>query len=363
MLHDLQNITYLFTEGFPTLRKWAPIWIPATLAFSISTLVVNSSSIRGKIEAYFPSYVQLLRENYGFSDEDKEEREFYFAACEYQSRPQNILVHSVERGVEKIRVDGSTSTGDIQIKASATSQHDIIHPDMLEVEDEDIEEYGSNIDSEIVGKSTPSVDCIDNEISKRERSVQNKFDGYNGDENVEEMDSILQSSVWDASSNSPKDYIDVKGKQVVSGDGKEKEETENLDDTKDYYIPSQDYNGKKDGYIFTTREQGVGYYVDKKPKNNSTSWNITKTAVVTKMRHSSVDFFMDGLNVMKDQGGKLNGQEIMERRKLEKLQHKLDYHIQEKNIGLRILDDCERDIKSTKDEMKIIKRKLSWSLW
>ena len=98
-------------------------------------------------------------------------------------------------------------------------------------------------------------------------------------------------------------------------------------------------------------------------KDHMNSWNMRQTAIVTKMSHSCIHFFLQGTNVMKNQGSKLNGQEIIERRKVEKLQQKLDYHVKEKNIGLRILDDCEKDIKSTKDAMKRIERKLSWSSW
>ena len=76
-----------------------------------------------------------------------------------------------------------------------------------------------------------------------------------------------------------------------------------------------------------------------------------------------VKFFLDGLSVMSNEGSKESAQEIKDRRKLEKLQIKLDYHVREKNIGLRNLDDCEKDIKITKNEISSLKRKLDWGLW
>ena len=340
------------------LRKWAPIWIPSTFVFTISTLVINSRSIREQVELYFPSYVQLLRENYGFDDEDKKQREFLIAASQYQNRPQNILVHSAKGGIEKVRVDGSTSARDIELKDTTTllsNQNVFLQPDMLEVEDEGSEEYG--LGAHIQARtSEPSVSCIDSELSRRERLFDSNHNDQKREENIEEMDTILQNSVWGASIGTTKRVDSGRGNKELEEEGSE---DTSIDRKKQYYIPSQTYTGKKDGYVFTTRDNGVGYYVDTKPQ----LWNITKTAVVLKMRQNCVKFFLDGITIMNNEGRKLNGHEIKERRTLEKLQHKLDYHIREKNIGLRISDDCERDIKNTKDEMNKVKRKLGFSFW
>ena len=150
-----------------------------------------------------------------------------------------------------------------------------------------------------------------------------------------------------------------------------KEEKTNKDSSieskREHFIPSGTFTGSKEGYIFTTRDHRIGYYIDtfreEDVKKNQVSWNLQKTPAVDKMRQSCVKFFLDGLSVMSNEGSKESAQEIKDRRKLEKLQIKLDYHVREKNIGLRNLDDCEKDIKITKNEISSLKRKLDWGLW
>ena len=39
-------------------------------------------------------------------------------------------------------------------------------------------------------------------------------------------------------------------------------EFENFEDTIEYFIPSDEFKGRIENYVFTTREEGTGYYFD-----------------------------------------------------------------------------------------------------
>jgi hypothetical protein len=59
---------------FDKLKRWSKRLSPV-IAFSVvSTFVIGNLSIRHYTESVFPSYVQFLRDNYGFDDEDPIER-------------------------------------------------------------------------------------------------------------------------------------------------------------------------------------------------------------------------------------------------------------------------------------------------
>ena len=339
--------------GFPTLRKWAPLWVPTTMFVVVSTLAVNSRSIRGTLEEHFPGYIQMLRENYGFEDEDAQEREFYLAACEYQNRSQSVLVHSSDGRVEKIRIDGTMKAIDVSS----------LHDDMLSIDDDNDNDIdGDEVKGTTTGSAISCIVPIDEEISKREQSTPSNH--YYKDEYVNKLDTIVQRSVWD-------NMIMIHNRQENVNMKEKKEEKTNKDSSieskREHFIPSGTFTGSKEGYIFTTRDHRIGYYIDtfreEDVKKNQVSWNLQKTPAVDKMRQSCVKFFLDGLSVMSNEGSKESAQEIKDNRKLEKLQIKLDYHVREKNIGLRNLDDCEKDIKITKNEISSLKRKLDWGLW
>jgi len=59
---------------FDKVKRWSKRLSPL-IAFSfVSTFVIGNLSIRHFTESIFPSYVQFLRDNYGFADEDPVER-------------------------------------------------------------------------------------------------------------------------------------------------------------------------------------------------------------------------------------------------------------------------------------------------
>ena len=62
--------------------------------------------MRESLEAHFPSYVNLLREHYGFSDEDPVERARVFAVLEEQRRPVCMHVCFGPGTVVEMTVDG-----------------------------------------------------------------------------------------------------------------------------------------------------------------------------------------------------------------------------------------------------------------
>ena len=57
------------SEGFPTLKKYAPIWVPV-LSFGLMNIwIINDPSVRAIVENFLPSYIEFLRMKIGFDDE------------------------------------------------------------------------------------------------------------------------------------------------------------------------------------------------------------------------------------------------------------------------------------------------------
>ena len=56
------------------MKRWSKITSPLLLFGFVSTFVVGNLTCRHYMESIFPSYVQFLRDYYGFDDEDKDER-------------------------------------------------------------------------------------------------------------------------------------------------------------------------------------------------------------------------------------------------------------------------------------------------
>lgn len=59
---------------FDKAKKWTKITSPLLTFGVVSSFVIGNLAIRHYTEAVFPAYVQFLRDNYGFEDEDDEER-------------------------------------------------------------------------------------------------------------------------------------------------------------------------------------------------------------------------------------------------------------------------------------------------
>ena len=48
------------TDGFPTLRKYAPILIPLVTVFSSTVWLINDCDFRNFVEKYAPFYGELI---------------------------------------------------------------------------------------------------------------------------------------------------------------------------------------------------------------------------------------------------------------------------------------------------------------
>jgi hypothetical protein len=59
---------------FDKLKRWSKITSPLLAFGFVSSFVIGNLSIRHFTESVCPAYVEFLRENYGFDDEDPVER-------------------------------------------------------------------------------------------------------------------------------------------------------------------------------------------------------------------------------------------------------------------------------------------------
>jgi hypothetical protein len=115
------------------LHRYGVIVFPSTFLVLLTTVVVNSKYSKEVVEEYFPSYIDFVREYYGFDEEDREELNYVKHALQAQQSPVNVLVTLDNR--EKIQVadiNGSMSYGSLEqqlIGKYGKSIHDISFED------------------------------------------------------------------------------------------------------------------------------------------------------------------------------------------------------------------------------------------
>ena len=59
---------------FPRVKKYLPVLVPLVIVGSCTAAVVANSDFRYTIEAYYPEFIDFIRNNVGFTDEDQDDR-------------------------------------------------------------------------------------------------------------------------------------------------------------------------------------------------------------------------------------------------------------------------------------------------
>lgn len=111
------------------LQRYGIIVFPSTFLILLTTLVVNSKQGKEIVEEYFPSYIDLVRVNYGFDEEDREELIYVKQALHTQQLPVNVLVTLENKEkIELAGISGLMSYGALEhqlVEKYGKSIHDI----------------------------------------------------------------------------------------------------------------------------------------------------------------------------------------------------------------------------------------------
>ncbi len=86
------------------LKRYGIIVFPSTFLILLTTVVVNSKQGKEIVEEYFPSYIDFVREYYGFDEEDREELIYVKKALHTQQLPVNVSVTLENK--EKVELTG-----------------------------------------------------------------------------------------------------------------------------------------------------------------------------------------------------------------------------------------------------------------
>ena len=101
-------------EGYPTVKKYSPIWVPIVVFVVVSVDIINNTYHREIIENIAPSYVDFVRQYHGFDGEDLKEKNRIRQTIAAQSQPFTVVVEltSGSSHVEE-NVDGRQSYSDL----------------------------------------------------------------------------------------------------------------------------------------------------------------------------------------------------------------------------------------------------------
>jgi hypothetical protein len=103
-------------EGFPTVKKYSPIWVPAVVLIVIAVDIINNENHRDVIEDIAPSYVNFVREYHGFSDEDMAKKQRVKKTILSESEPVSVLIELTSGATHiEANVDGRQPYGDLYL--------------------------------------------------------------------------------------------------------------------------------------------------------------------------------------------------------------------------------------------------------
>ena len=94
-------------EGFPTVKKYSPIWVPIVVFVIVSVDIINNTYHREIIENIAPSYVDFVRQYHGFDGEDLKEKNRIRRTIAAQSEPLSVVVELTSGATHvEVLVDG-----------------------------------------------------------------------------------------------------------------------------------------------------------------------------------------------------------------------------------------------------------------
>ena len=100
-------------EGWPTLRKYSPIWVPAVVLIVIAVDIINNEYHRDVVEGIAPSYVNFVRQYHGFSEEDMVNKQRVKQTILSESEPVSVVIELTSGATHiEANVDGRQSYGD-----------------------------------------------------------------------------------------------------------------------------------------------------------------------------------------------------------------------------------------------------------
>ena len=129
------------------------------------------------------------------------------------------------------------------------------------------------------------------------------------------------------------------------------------------YIPSAAYTGSRPGYIFTTRNKGLGYYLDHRIEASPSKVNKPP-----KLFDDYMKYFIKGMRDFNSFQRKTvtlskNTSEVERHQKklaamkmIDTLEKNLLIFALEKNSGRRDVDEVDRSIRDTKNEITQLRR-------
>lgn len=136
-----------------------------------------------------------------------------------------------------------------------------------------------------------------------------------------------------------------------------------FDKTQPDYIPSASYTGSRSGYVFTTRDKGLGYYLD-----HQVEASPSKAKKPPKLFDDYMKYFIEGMRnydsfqrkpvtlSRKTSEVERHKKKLAAMRTIETLEKNLLIFALEKNSGIRDVDEVDRSIRETKNEIMQLRR-------